>query len=168
MTALKKCACPLSSPEQNLPRECYHWDKPVFEYAPVSGLTRRLFIAPETCPTRHMSIWIVNLDRRKMESPQNTFDVHEGVEEAIYSMKGRLKVVTPNENCILKPGGFVWIPAGMPHASRPLDDRAVFIAIYAPARSGRDRNRLVSARESKRIAREIVKKSALWRGTLQK
>jgi len=151
-----------------LPRECYHWDKSVFEHTPVSGLTRRLFIAPETCPTRQMSIWIVNLDKRKMQSLSEAFDVHDGVEEAIHGMKGRLKVVTPNESCILKPGGFVWIPAGMPHASRPLDDRAVFMAIYAPARSGRDRNRLVSSRESKRIAREIVKETASWHGTLQR
>jgi len=85
MRALKKCACSLSGAKHNLQRECYHWDKPVFEHAPVSGLTRR-----------------------------------------------------------------------------------VFIAIYAPASSGRDRNRLVSARESKKIARQIVKKTASWDGTLEK
>lgn len=149
----------------DLPRECYSWEKPVFEYAPVSGLTRRLVIAPETCPTKCMSIWIVHLDRQKTKAPNDTYDIHDGVEEAFYGLKGRMKVFTPNESCILKPGGFVWIPAGMPHAARALEDRAVFIAIYAPARGGRDRNRLVSAQESKRIARQIVRRTASWRRT---
>jgi uncharacterized RmlC-like cupin family protein len=152
----------LSERRHDLPGECYSWEKPVFEYAPVSGLTRRLFIAPETCPTRCMSIWIVHLDRQRMKASDDTFDIHDGVEEAIYGLKGRMKVSTPNENRILKPGGFVWIPAGMPHMSRPLQDRAVFMAIYSPARSGRERNRLVSGRESKRIARDIVRKTASW------
>ncbi len=152
-------------PGYDLPGECYSWEKPVFEYAPVSGLTRKLVIAPETCPTKCMSIWVVHLDRRKTNALDDTFDIHDGVEEAVYGLKGRVKVFTPNESCILKPGGFVWIPAGMPHAARAIQDGAVFIAIYAPARSGRDRNRLVSAQESKRIAREIVRKTASWRRT---
>lgn len=147
----------------DLPRECYSWEKPVSEYAPVSGLTRRLVIAPETCPTKYMSIWIVHLERKKTNTPDDTFDIHDGVEEAIYGLKGRVKVFTPNEDCILKPGGFVWIPASMPHSARPIQDRAVFIAIYAPARSGRDRNRIVSAQESKRLARQIARKTASWR-----
>jgi uncharacterized RmlC-like cupin family protein len=151
-----------------LPRECYSWEKPVFEYAPVSGLTRKLVIAPETCPTKCMSIWMVELDRQKMKAPDDMFDIHEGIEEAIYGLKGRVKIFTPNESRILKPGGFVWIPAGMPHASTPLQDRAAFIAIYAPARGGRERNRLVSAQESKRIAQEIVRKTAPWRRTHHK
>jgi len=28
-----------------LQRECYQWDRPIFEHAPVSGVTRRLFAA---------------------------------------------------------------------------------------------------------------------------
>jgi uncharacterized RmlC-like cupin family protein len=158
----------LSEPRYDLPREIYRWEKPVSEYAPVSGLTRRLVIAPETCPTKCMSIWVVHLDRQKTKTPNDTFDIHDGVEEAIYGLKGRVRVFTPNESCILKPGGFVWIPASMPHAARALQDRAVFIAIYAPARGGRDRNRVVSAQESKRIAREIVRKTASWRRTHHK
>ena len=152
----------------DLPRECYSWEKPVFEFAPVSGLTRKLVIAPETCPTKCMSIWMVELDRQKMKAPDDMFDIHEGIEEAVYGLKGRVKIFTPNESRILKPGGFVWIPAGMPHASRPLQDRAAFIAIYAPARGGRERNRLVSAQESKRVAQEIVRKTAPWRRTHHK
>jgi mannose-6-phosphate isomerase-like protein (cupin superfamily) len=112
-----------------------------------------------------MSIWVVHLDRQKTNALDDKFDIHDGVEEAIYGLKGRVKVFTPNESCILKPGGFVWIPASMPHAARAMQDRAVFIAIYAPARGGRDRNRLVSAQESKRIARQIVRKTASWRRT---
>jgi uncharacterized RmlC-like cupin family protein len=155
-------------PRNDLPGEIYRWEKPVSEYAPISGLTRRLVIAPETCPTKWMSIWVVHLDRQKTNALDETFDIHDGVEEAIYGLKGRVKVFTPNESCILKPGGFVWIPAGMPHAARALQDRAVFIAVYAPARSGRSRNRVVSAQESKRIAREIVRKTASRRGTQHK
>ena len=151
-----------------MPKEIYSWEKPVSEYAPVSGLTRRLVIAPETCPTKSMSIWVVHLDRRKANAFDGKFDIHDGVEEAIYGLKGRVKVFTPNESCILRPGGFVWIPAGMPHAARAIQDRAVFIAIYAPARGGRDRNRVVSAQESKIIAREIVRKTASWRRTHHK
>jgi uncharacterized RmlC-like cupin family protein len=115
-----------------------------------------------------MSIWMVELDRQKMKAPDDMFDIHEGIEEAVYGLKGRVKIFTPNESRILKPGGFVWIPAGMPHASRPLQDRAAFIAIYAPARGGRERNRLVSAQESKRVAQEIVRKTAPWRRTHHK
>ena len=151
-----------------MPREIYSWEKPVSEYAPISGLTRRLVIAPETCPTKCMSIWVVHLDRQKTKVPNDTFDIHDGVEEAIYGLKGHVKVFTPNESCILKPGGFVWIPASMPHTARALQDKAVFIAIYAPARGGRDRNRVVSGQESKRIAREIVRKTASWRRTHHK
>jgi len=109
-----------------------------------------------------MSIWIVHLDRQKMKASDGAFDVHDDVEEAIYGLKGRMRVSTPNENRILKPGGFVWIPAGMPHSSKPLQNKVVFMAIYAPARSGRERNRLVSAREGKRIAHEIIKNAAPW------
>jgi mannose-6-phosphate isomerase-like protein (cupin superfamily) len=97
-----------------------------------------------------------------MKASDGAFDIHDGVEEAIYGLKGRMRVSTPNENRILKPGGFVWIPAGMPHSSEPLQNRVLFMAIYAPARSGRERNRLVSARESKKIVRDILRKTASW------
>ena len=151
-----------------MPREIYSWEKPVSEFSPVSGLTRRLVIAPETCPTKFMSIWVVHLDRQKTNALEDTFDIHDGVEEAIYGLKGRVKVFTPNESCVLKPGGFVWIPAGMPHGARAIRDKAIFIAIYAPARGGRERNRLVSTHEGKRLAQEIVRKTASWRRTHHK
>ena len=160
-----ECQNRLSELICDLPRECYSWKKPVSEYSPISGLTRRLVIAPETCPTKSMSMWVVSLDRQKANALDGTFDIHDGVEEAWYGLKGRVKIFTPNESCILKPGGFVWIPAGMPHGARPIRGKAVFIAIYAPARGGRERNRLVSAQEGKRLAREIVRKTASWRRT---
>jgi uncharacterized RmlC-like cupin family protein len=157
-----------AEPGYDLSKEFYSWEKPVFEYAPVKGLTRRLVIAPETCPTRFMSIWVVQLDRRKSNAPTDKFDIHDGVEEAIYGLKGRVRVFTPNQSCILKPGGFVWIPAGMPHAAEAIQGRTVFIAIYAPARGGRDKNCIISAQESKRIARQIVRQTASWRRTRSK
>jgi uncharacterized RmlC-like cupin family protein len=158
----------IAEPGYDLSKEFYSWEKPVSEYAPVEGLTRRLIIAPETCPTRFMSIWVVHLDGRKANASIDRFDIHDGVEEAIYVLKGRVRVFTPNQSCILKLGGFVWIPASMPHAAEAIQGRAVFIAIYAPARGGRDKNCTVSAQESERIARQIVRQTASWRRTRSK
>lgn len=97
-----------------------------------------------------------------MKLSEGTFDIHEGLEEGYYGIKGRMKMVTPNESCTLRPGGFVWIPAGMPHTGRPIDDRVVFMAIYAPARSGREENLHVSAQQAKRIAKRIADETASW------
>jgi len=85
---------------------------------------------------------------------------------ATQHIKGKMKMVTPNESCTLRPGGFVWIPAGMPHTGRRIDDRVVFMAIFAPARSGREKNLNVSTQQAKRIARRIAKDTASWHATL--
>ena len=145
-----------------LRRECFNWNKPAFKHALFPGFTRGILVSPETCPTRSMSVWICSVDRRKMKLSENSFDIHEGLEEGYYGIKGRMKMVTANESCTLRPGGFVWIPAGMPHTGRPIDDRVVFMAIFAPARSGREKNLRVSTQEARKIAKKLAKETASW------
>ena len=137
-------------------KECFNWNRPALKQALFPGFTRGILVAPETCPTRSMSVWICSLDWRKIKLPEDSFDVHEGLEEGYYGIKGRMKMVTPNESCTLRPGGFVWIPAGMPHIGRRIDDRVVYLAIFAPARSAREANLNVSAQQAKRIAKKLA------------
>lgn len=143
-------------------KEFFNWDKPAFKHAPFPGFTRGVLVSPETCPTRSMSVYICSVDRRKMKLSEDSFDVHEGFEEGYYGIRGRMKMFTPNESCTLRPGRFVWIPAGMPHTGRPLDERVVFMAIFAPARSGRERNLHVSTLQAKRIAKRLTDETVSW------
>jgi mannose-6-phosphate isomerase-like protein (cupin superfamily) len=143
-------------------KESFRWDRPVFKHSPFPGFTRGILVSPETCPTKSMSVFICSFDRRKMKLSNDSFDVHEGFEEGYYGIKGRMKMFTPNETWTLSPGKFVWIPAGMPHGGRPLDQRVVFMAIFAPARSGREKNVQVTAQQAGKIAKRLTKPIASW------
>jgi len=64
------------------------------------------------------SFWIVRpskLKEQPKEQPKETYEVHEGMEEGVYIVKGRGKLLTPNESATLEQGGCAWTPAGMPH-----------------------------------------------------
>ena len=59
--------------------------------------------------------------------------VHHRQEEAIHVLTGRFKVRIGNELCYLDPGGFAYLPAGLPHAFLNLTDRqAELIVVYTP------------------------------------
>lgn len=136
-------------------REVYSWHKPEFKHQPIPSLTREVFISPETCPTRHLSVWVVRAQKEKDEPSRRTFDTHPGVEEAFYVIKGRIRLVTPSENVILEEGEFGWIPAGMPHRGEELTNEVVSLAIYGPARSGKAMKKHCSIAESRKVADEI-------------
>jgi len=99
-----------------LPKEIFGYNEPVFKQQLLTeGLTREVYIAPETCPTKNLSFWIVRpskLKEQPEEQTKETYEVHEGVEEGVYIVEGRGKLLTPNESVTLEQGGCAWIPAG--------------------------------------------------------
>ncbi len=59
--------------------------------------------------------------------------VHHRQEEAIHVLTGQFKVRIGDEIHILEPGGFAYLPAGLPHAFLNLTDRpAELIVVYTP------------------------------------
>ena len=59
--------------------------------------------------------------------------VHHRQEEAIHVLTGRFKVRIGDEVHNLEPGGFAYLPAGLPHAFLNLTDRqAELIVVYTP------------------------------------
>jgi mannose-6-phosphate isomerase-like protein (cupin superfamily) len=128
-------------------REVMGWNKPVFRQQLAPTVVREVYIAPETCPTERLSVWLVRGRIPEEGSEEGGFDTHPGMEEALYLVKGRIRLRTPNESVVLERGGSGWIPAGMPHraesveessAGKALEDEVIILAAFAPARSGRD------------------------------
>src|SRR6202008_1245822 len=59
--------------------------------------------------------------------------VHHSQEETIHVVIGRFKVRIGDELPPLEPGGFAYLPAGLPHAFLNLtDEPAELIVVYAP------------------------------------
>ena len=59
--------------------------------------------------------------------------VHHRQEEAIHVLAGRFKVRIGDEVHNLEPGGFAYLPAGLPHAFLNLTDQpAELIVVYTP------------------------------------
>ena len=59
--------------------------------------------------------------------------VHHHQEETIHVLSGRLKVRIGDELHTLEPGGFAYLPAGLPHTFLNLtDEDAEIIVVYAP------------------------------------
>jgi len=59
--------------------------------------------------------------------------VHHHQEETIHVLSGRFKVRIGDELHTLEPGGFAYMPAGLPHAFRNLTDQpAELIVVYTP------------------------------------
>jgi quercetin dioxygenase-like cupin family protein len=59
--------------------------------------------------------------------------VHHHQEETIYVLRGRFKVRIGDELHTLDPGGFAYLPAGLPHAFLNLTDQpAELIIVFAP------------------------------------
>jgi len=59
--------------------------------------------------------------------------VHHQQEETIHVVSGRFKVRIGDELHTLEPGGFAYLPAGVPHAFLNLTDRpAELIVVYTP------------------------------------
>ena len=59
--------------------------------------------------------------------------VHHIQEETIHVLKGRFKVRCGDVTSILEPGGFAYLPAGLPHAFLNLtDETAEVIVVYVP------------------------------------
>jgi len=59
--------------------------------------------------------------------------VHHIQEETIHVLKGRFKVRCGDATSILEPGGFAYLPAGLPHAFLNLtDEPAEVIVVYVP------------------------------------
>lgn len=139
-----------------MPKEVFGWNRPVFKQPLGQDSFREVFIAPETCPAKHLSVWIFCTSRQKEEPKEKVFDMHEGIEEAFYIVKGRMRLCTPNESTILEQGGFGWVPAGMPHRGEPLEDEVTVLVIYGPARSGKKGRSRLTLEEGKKIAKEIT------------
>ena len=151
-----------------MPKEVFAFNDPAFRQELLPGLAREVFVALETCPAKHLSFWIVRGSKPKGEPTEQAkelpmkimYDVHEGTEEGVYVVKGRMRLMTPNENVILEQGGCGWVPAGMPHIMAPvtedLADEVVILCIYGPARSGKAKMHLVTAEEAKKIAKKLT------------
>jgi quercetin dioxygenase-like cupin family protein len=59
--------------------------------------------------------------------------VHHIQEETIHVLKGRFKVRCGDETSILEPGGFAFLPSGLPHAFLNLtDEPAEVLVVYVP------------------------------------
>jgi len=59
--------------------------------------------------------------------------VHHHQHETIHVLAGRFKVRTGDEEYTLEPGGFAYLPAGLPHAFLNLTDQpAELIIVFAP------------------------------------
>jgi quercetin dioxygenase-like cupin family protein len=59
--------------------------------------------------------------------------VHHTQEEALYVNSGRIKVRVGDDEHVLELGGFVFMPAGLPHAFLNLtDDPAEVLVVYTP------------------------------------
>jgi mannose-6-phosphate isomerase-like protein (cupin superfamily) len=62
--------------------------------------------------------------------------VHHASDEAIYVLRGRFKVVVGDETFYCDEGGFVFMPASLPHAFINLtDEEGEIIATYTPGGS---------------------------------
>jgi len=142
-----------------LPKEVWVFNKPVFKktfpkIAP--NAIREVYIAPETCNSHQLTVFLVRQTRLKDDSTLKTFDIHEGLEEAFYVIKGRMRILTPNENVIVEEGGWGWVPAGMPHRGEQLTDEVISLAIYGPARRGQQDPIYISPEEAKKKAKEVT------------
>src|SRR5512139_513430 len=59
--------------------------------------------------------------------------VHHRQEETLHILSGRFKVRSGDEERVLGPGGFAFLPSGLPHAFLNLtDEPAEVIVVYAP------------------------------------
>jgi quercetin dioxygenase-like cupin family protein len=59
--------------------------------------------------------------------------VHHHQDETLHVLKGRFKVRIGDEQHTLEPGGFAYLPAGLPHAFLNLTDQpAELIIVFAP------------------------------------
>jgi quercetin dioxygenase-like cupin family protein len=59
--------------------------------------------------------------------------VHHHQEETIHVLSGRFKIRIGDEEHTLEPGGFAYLPAGLPHAFLNLTDQpAEIIVVYTP------------------------------------
>lgn len=59
--------------------------------------------------------------------------VHHHQHETIHVLAGRFKVRTGDQEYTLEPGGFAYLPAGLPHAFLNLTDQpAELIIVFAP------------------------------------
>ena len=59
--------------------------------------------------------------------------VHHGQEEAIHVLSGRFKVRIGEETFHCEPGGFAYLPSGVPHAFLNLtDEPAQIVVVYTP------------------------------------
>ena len=59
--------------------------------------------------------------------------VHHRQEETLHILSGRFKVRSGDEEQVLGPGGFAFLPSGLPHAFLNLTDQAAeVIVVYAP------------------------------------
>ena len=59
--------------------------------------------------------------------------VHHGQEEAIHVLSGRFKVRIGEETFRCEPGGFAYLPSGVPHAFLNLtDEPAQIVVVYTP------------------------------------
>ncbi|MDH5795871.1 MAG: cupin domain-containing protein [Candidatus Bathyarchaeota archaeon] len=152
-----------------MPKEVFGHNEPVFKHQLLPGLTREVYIAPETCQAKHLSMWIVRASKPKeqpegqpKEQPkEEMYDVHEGMEEAYYVIKGRVRLITPNESVVLEQGGCGWIPAGMPHTAAPVTediaDEIVVLCIFGPARSAKAKMQPTTAEEANKIAEKLTR-----------
>ena len=138
-----------------MPKEVFGYNEPVFKHQLLPFLTREVYIAPETCPAKHLSCWIIRASKPKEQPKEKTYDVHEEMEEVIHVVKGRVRLMSPNESVIIEQGGFGWIPAGMPHTEEVLADELVVLCIFGPARSGKAKPQWTTAEEAKKIAKKL-------------
>jgi quercetin dioxygenase-like cupin family protein len=59
--------------------------------------------------------------------------VHHETEESIHVLSGRFKVRSGDEEQVLEPGGFAFMPSGLPHAFLNLNDEAAeIVVVYTP------------------------------------
>jgi quercetin dioxygenase-like cupin family protein len=59
--------------------------------------------------------------------------VHHRQEETIHVLSGRFKVRVADEEHVLDPGGFAFMPSGLPHAFVNLaDEPAELVVVYTP------------------------------------
>jgi quercetin dioxygenase-like cupin family protein len=59
--------------------------------------------------------------------------VHHRQEETIHVLSGRFKVRVGDEQHTLEPGGFAYLPSGLPHAFLNLTDKAAeIVVVYVP------------------------------------
>jgi quercetin dioxygenase-like cupin family protein len=59
--------------------------------------------------------------------------VHHEQEETLHVLSGRFKIQIGDDEHVVEPGGFAYLPAGLPHAFLNLTDEAAeLIVVYTP------------------------------------